>query len=183
MPIPLSTLVSDANISPLRQITSEEGGVGLGGTKSTTFFGRLRQGVVRFLNRDNIRQQNAAGIRAYLEELGRHDVDFAIVAANELRGRVLAGKPLTVRKIREIGQGLVTNTAIEKANTLLHKIEHPDPETFNEERALSDLEDAKDRLEFARNHFPASDVTGTRVLSDLMIRIDAKIADLESQLN
>ena len=138
---------------------------------------------IRDRNRDNIRHQNAEGIRAYLEELGRHDVDFARVAANELRGRVLSGKPLTVRKIREIGQGLVTNTAIEKANTLLDKIDHPDPETFNEESSISDLDFAKDRLEFARSHFPASDVAGTRVLSDLISRIDAKIADLESQLN
>ena len=183
MPIPLSTLVSDTNISPLRQITKEGDGVGLGGTKSTTFFGKLIQGVLRFINRDNIRQQNAAGIHAYLEELGRHDVDFARVAANELRGRVLSGKPLTVRKIREIGQGLVTNTAIEKANTLLAEIEHPeDPETFNEESALSNLEDAKDRLEFARSHFPVSDIQGTRAISDLIVRINAKIADLENQL-
>jgi len=181
MPIPLSTLVSDTNISPLRQITREGDGVGLGETKSTTFFGKLIQGVLRFINRDNIRQQNAAGIHAYLEELGRHDVDFARVAANELRGRVLSGKPLTVRKIREIGQGLVTNTAIEKANTLLAEIEHPNPETFNEERAISDLDFAKDRLEFARSHFPVTDVDRTRVISDLIIRIDAKIADLESQ--
>ena len=183
MPIPLITLVSDTNISPLRQITSEEGGVGLGGTKSTSVIGRLLQGIRRFVNRDNVRQQNAAGIRAYLDELGRHDIDFARVAANELRGRVLAGKPLTVRKIREIGQGLVTNTAIEKANALLAEIEHPeDPETFNEEGALSDLEDAKDRLEFARNHFPVSDIQGTRAISDLIVRINAKIADLENQL-
>jgi hypothetical protein len=111
MPTSISTLLRDSSLSASLQIKSaEDRGIKAEGTKAPGFFGRIAQGFQRLFNRE-IQQRNRDGIEAYLEQLHDQDPDLEKAARAALKGRLDSGKPLTLRKIREIGSGVLARTA------------------------------------------------------------------------
>jgi hypothetical protein len=133
---------------------STEGGIRGEGAKASGFFGRIAQGIQRLFNRE-IQQRNREGIEGYLSQLREQYPDLEQAARSELRGRISSGSPLTLRKIREIGSGVLARSALEKAERLLRGLyAKTTPELTENDYEL--LLSAKSSLELIKAHGPQS---------------------------
>jgi hypothetical protein len=153
MPTSISSLLKDSSLSTSLQIKSaENGGIKADGTKASGFFGRIAQGFQRLFNRE-IQQRNRDGIEAYLGQLHDHDPDLEQAARAALKWRLDSGKPLTLRKIREIGSGVLARSAEEKADALLTRLHTSTTQLLTEED-YSQLRQAKAALDLVKDHLP-----------------------------
>lgn len=153
MPTSISTLLKDSSLSASLQIKhAGDGGVKTEGAKASGFFGRIAQGFQRFFNRE-IQQRNRYGIEAYLGQLRDQDPDLEQAARSALKDRLDSGKPLTLRKVREIGSGVLARTAEEKADALLKRLHTTTTQLLTEED-YSLLRQAKAGLDLVKDHLP-----------------------------
>lgn len=110
----LESLLRSQNLLDQTRLVAKEGKVDVGGQKATSVIGRLAQGLERVRSAE-VRQRNTAAIEGYLSELGRTDPDLAAAARSRLQDRMAAGKPVTVRKLREVGGEALFAVAQRKA--------------------------------------------------------------------
>ena len=181
MPTGLTSLLRDPSLSNLTRVkSSEEGGIKAEGTKASGFFGRIAQGFQRLFNRE-IQQRNRDGIEAYLGQLHDQDPDLEEAARAALKGRLDSGKPLTLRKIREIGSGILARTAEEKADSLLKRLHTTSTQLLTEED-YSLLRQAKAGLDLVKDHLTEGERTTLSSLQDTSRAINNRLSLYEQRI-
>lgn len=110
----LESLLRSQHLRDQTRLVAKDGAIELGGQKAATVVGRLAQGLERITSAQ-VRQRNTAAIEGYLSELGRSDPELAAAARSRLQDRLTAGKPVTVRKLREVGGDALLSVAQRKA--------------------------------------------------------------------
>jgi hypothetical protein len=181
MPTSISTLLRDSSLSASLQIKSaEDRGIKAEGTKAPGFFGRIAQGFQRLFNRE-IQQRNRDGIEAYLEQLHDQDPDLEKAARAALKGRLDSGKPLTLRKIREIGSGVLARTAEEKADALMKRLHTTTTQLLTEED-YSQLRQAKAGLDLVKDHLPEGERATLGSLQETSRAINNRLSLYEQRI-
>jgi len=110
----LESLLRSNQVLDQNRIVAREGQVDVGGQKASSVIGRLAQGLER-IRSSEVRQRNVAAIESYLSELGRTDPALAEAARSRLQDRLASGKPVTIRKLGEIGGDALLGVAQRKA--------------------------------------------------------------------
>ncbi len=113
----LESLLRNHRVLDQARLVAREGQTDVGGQKASSIIGRLAQGLER-LRSSEVRQRNTAAIEGYLSELGRTDPALAEAARSRLQDRLASGKPVTVRKLREVGGEALLGVAQRKAGDL-----------------------------------------------------------------
>lgn len=88
------------------------------GQTSSHFLGRLVQRFERSLSAE-VRLRNRAGVDAYIAQIRAVNADLADVAAAALAETRAQGKPLTVRRVRELGGGEISHMVQQQAAALM----------------------------------------------------------------
>lgn len=88
------------------------------GQTSSHFFGRLVQRFERSLSAE-VRQRNRAGVDAYIAQIRAVNADLADAAVAALSETRAQGKPLTVRRVRELGLGEISPMVQQQAAALM----------------------------------------------------------------
>jgi hypothetical protein len=88
------------------------------GQTSSHFFGRLAQRFERSLSAE-VRQRNRAGVDAYIAQIRAVNADLADAAVAALSETRAQGKPLTVRRVRELGLGEISPMVQQQAAALM----------------------------------------------------------------
>jgi len=118
----LQQLLSNHSLSSATRVVASDGdSISTGGLTSSWRIGRLFQGLERYFSR-SIQQRNREGIDAYLNELGKVSPSLQHVAAAELQDRRAAGKPLTIRKIREVGGMVLADRVLRDTQHVLSEL-------------------------------------------------------------
>ena len=137
----LQSLISDTSISRSARIElGPEGEFRAGELKSANVFGKAWQGLSRLLSSE-VREQNRTVIRAYLAELETTNPGLAEAAKEELQDRFNLGKPITLRKITELGQTTLAKRAVELADGAIGS--YRGKRTENLQKGASAIEHAK----------------------------------------
>jgi len=181
MPTGLTSFLRDSSLSSAAQIkSSPDSGIKAEGTKASGFFGRIAQGFQRLFNRE-IQQRNRDGIEAYLGQLHDQDPDLEEAARAALKGRLDSGKPLTLRKIREIGSGVLARTAEEKADALLKRLHTTTTQLLTEED-YSQLRQAKAGLDLVKDHLPEGERATLGSLQETSRAINNRLSLYEQRI-